>query len=270
VTAKPAFRSVISDLSKGLVLKPLVQSYLFDAQFPGIDLHIGADEHSLAHGPDGWFHPSTHPLWPARQLWFYQRHPEAIITEPKEYMGTLSITFGKLTHKFMQLCLSDLGVLVRPTMEEILADAEPGVEDALHRSRGHFDGELSLTVPGYPEDKLQLFEFKTRSPKARVIDDLDLDAFMAKYPDYYAQVQEYMRMSGLRLAIVLFFSMGFPWEMTEIHVPYSRAFAEGVREKYANVLQLVVEDEMPPPCCGPRSKESRACPARTVCPVANE
>ncbi len=268
MSARPAFRqqAPLADLSKGLVLKPMLQKYLFDAEFPSISLEIGPDEHSLAHGPDGWFHPSTHPAWEARQLYWYMAAPDKMLRESKEYMGTLSITFGKLTHKFVQLCLADMGVLVSPTKEQILNGEEPDARDPVARSKGHYDGELEVHIPSHPDQTRCLFEFKTRSPRSNVIADLDLPAFTAKYPEYYLQVQDYMRMTGLRVAIVLMMSMGFPWEMTEVHIPYDREVALSIERKYLTVLECVVAETMPSPCCAPGSKESRGCPARLVCP----
>lgn len=269
-TAKPKvtpnFRRIVGDLSKGTVLKPLLHSYLFDARFPGISLDLPKqDEHALAKGPDGWFHPSTHPMWGARLLWYYQHEPQAILTEPKEYMGTMSILFGTLTHKFVQLCLADMGVLVAPTVEQILNGEEPEAIAEDTRSRGHFDGELDLVMPEHPELTRQLFEFKTRSPMAKLPEDLDLEWFKEKHPEYYAQVQDYMRMTGLRIAIVLMMWMGYPWELREFHVPYDHAVAQGLATKYRRALDVEV---MPEPCCNPRSAASKICPARGICPVA--
>lgn len=260
----PHFRRIVTDLSSGTVLKPLLHSYLFDAEFPGIEMSIPkVDGHDLAFGPDGWFHPSTHPLLGERFLWYYLNEPQAIIPEQKEYMGTLSILIGKLMHTFIQTCLADMGVLVAPTMQQILDGEEPAITDEEARSRGHYDGELELVIPAHPSIQRQLFEFKTRSPMAKLPDDLDLEWFKVKHPAYYAQVQEYMRMTGLRLAVVLMMWMGFPWELREFHVPYEPHFAQGVADKYRRVLVATSE---PSPCCAPGSAAAKSCAARGICP----
>jgi hypothetical protein len=249
----PNFSKVITDLSKGTILKPLLHSYLFDAKFPK-DFSVDFHHHVMARKEDGWFHPSTHPLWPARKLWLYARHTDQVITQPKEYMGTLSVTIGHAVHSFIQMCLKDLGVLEA---------AEVYVEDPVLRSRGSMDGVL--TLDGFPGHPRQMFEFKTSNlMKLSSKKDLDIDTFRETWPDYYMQVQEYMRLSGIHQTVLLFMAMGYPWELREFHIPYNPALAQSVVIKYREALG----DVMPAPCCGPGSKTSKACELRAVCPIA--
>jgi len=259
------FARIVKGIGNGEVLIPLLHSYLYDATFPE-DFSVNFRQHSMNRAPDGWFHPSTHPLWPARKLWLYARDPEAAVVLPKEYMGAMSVTIGTAVHSFIQMCLDDLGVLVMHEVWE--GDAwvrkpEYPYEDVALHARGSVDGILKLTIPAYPESR-QLFEFKTSNlMKLSKIKNLDLDAFIKTWPDYYAQVQEYMRLTGLRVAVVLFMAMGYPWELREFHVPYNPAVAQDIADKY----RLAMHTDMPQPCCGPGSKTARACEMRTVCPV---
>lgn len=267
---KPAFRRIMADLSKGTVLKPLIHSYLFEAQFPDFSVDfrkIGPRK------PDGKFHPSEHPLWPERMLWWYLTAPDQIVVEPKEYMGTLSVTIGTVMHEFMRMCLWDLGIAL--TVEEMRAEGwsvpkrsnEARLDDEQTGAAGSMDGILKLMIPSHPQLARQHFEYKTSNPAAlQRFDDLDLAYYMKRWPGYYAQNQEYMRMSGLRLSIVLFMAMGYPWESREIHVPYDPHFSEDVRQKYIRVREAERDGMMPDPCCGPGSKDSKVCPARMVCP----
>lgn len=270
----PVFRELANEADLGLVLKPLLRAYLYDAKFPG-DFSVRFEKHDLDFGPDGWFHPSTHPLWPARMLYYYLTEPQAMIPEMREYMGTLSITFGKAMHGFITMCLQDQGVLLTPEdfeAEGIAWNPKTGEPIAIDRdtgSRGSMDGILRLQMQPYIADgsNRQVFEFKTRSPKAKVIPDLDLEAYKEKYDTYYAQNQDYMRMTGYRMTIVLLMSLGYPWEMTEVHVPFDPKFALAVRDKYVEVRSAAAAKSPPLPCCGVKSKEAKVCPARTVCPV---
>ena len=263
---KPAFRRIASDAQKGLMVKPLLHAYLYEARFPE-DFSVNFRKHSLDHGPDGWFHPSTHPLWPERKLYLYLAHPEKFIAEEKGHMGVLSITMGTAMHGFVSMCLDDLGVLVKPPADEPCRCGDPEcdewyVEDVLTGARGHQDGRLAIN------GGRQGFEFKTISPKARLPEDLDLDWLKEKHPDYYAQQQEYMRLSGYRFTVILFLVMGYPWESREIHIPYDAAFAEGVADKYLRVRAALADREIPRiECCKPRSATARACEVRAACPV---
>lgn len=261
------FARIVKGLDKGTVLIPLLHSYLYDAEFPD-DFSVHFRRHKMKREPDGWFHPSEHPLWPARKLWLYANHPESTVTMVKEYMGAMSVTIGTAVHSFIQMCLDDLGLLVMTEREvngQMEKTAEHYVEDAVLRSRGSMDGILKLKIPG-SSSELQHFEFKTSNlMKLSKIKDLDLDAFRTTWPDYYVQVQEYMRMSGLRLSVVLFLAMGYPWELREFHIPYEPAIAQDISNKYS----LAVRPEMPPPCCAPGSKTAKACEMRFVCPIGS-
>lgn len=263
------FRGAMQQAQKGLLLKPILHNYLFDAEFP--DFSVEFRNHSMNRPPDGWFHPSEHPLWPERRLYHYLMHPDLMVPEKKEYMGTLSVTIGTAMHGFIEMCLGDAGV--RPKALQVctacppeLGCIEPGVIDKEAGSRGHMDGILDFSSIKVPNEALTqpIFEFKTSNQmKLRSLGDLDLDEYIRKWPDYYAQNQEYMRMSGRRAVVVLFLGMGFPWEMREIHVPYDHAFAMGIRDKYLRVRQQVADQRPSRDCCG----KPRSCPAGRVCGI---
>jgi hypothetical protein len=262
------FKAAIRDARSGLLLKPIITNFLFDAKFPDFDMQFR--KHEMERKPDGWFHPSTHPLWSARQLYAYLAHPALMRPEKKEYMGTLSVTVGQAMHGFMEVCLEAAGV--RPpalnTCTTCAPDApahnEPGVVDAEIGERGHMDGVLdlsSLSVPG-PEYLNPVFEFKTSNDrKASKLTDLDVETYRKMWPDYYAQNQSYMRLSGRRLVVVLVMVMGFPWEMREVHVPYDPAFASQIRDKFLAVRRAVQDQNPPPGCCGGRT----GCPSAGAC-----
>jgi hypothetical protein len=249
-----ALKAILKDSSKGLVLKPVLHTYLYDAKFPDFSVHF--INHEMTREPDGYFHPSTHPLWTERQLFWYLVRPEMMQEELKDHMGTLAVTMGTAAHGFVQNCLG-------PNGAGVLLDAEVYVEDQESGSRGSMDGVLKL--PHRDED---VFEFKTSNPmKLAKIEDHDLESYREKWPVYYAQNQEYMRMSGYRNTIVLFMTMSYPFVMKEFIVPYDPPFALGIRDKYLRVRQAVADQQQPMPCCNVKSAQARSCIARAVCDV---
>lgn len=251
--AKPIFDTIMKQSAGGLHLAPILNSYLYQAKYPP-SFSVDFVKHESHRAPDNWFHPSTHPLWEARQLYYYIAEPDRFIAEPLEYMGALSTTMGTAIHGFIQMCLKDTGVLI---------DDEVAVVDDVLLSRGHMDGILQL--PGVGRTG---FEFKTSgSFKANTLVDNDVEVFKTKFPVYYAQVQEYMRISGLRKFVVLFMLMGYPWTTKEIMVDYDIMAAETIASKYRLVRQAVADGVPPDPCCAPRSKTAKACGARGVCPI---
>lgn len=266
------FSRAMRDAQQGLVLKPILHNYLYDAKFPDFAVHF--KNHEMERAPDGWFHPSTHPLWEARMLYHYLANPHLMVAEKKEYMGTLSVTIGSAMHGFIQMCLEDAGVLPKELQACEVCPAgvplhEPGVIDEEAGERGHMDGLLDLSRISLPTPDLAwpVFEFKTSNMmKLSKVDDLDLEAYRAKWPDYYAQNQSYMRMSGRRYVVVLFLGMGYPWEMKEIHVPYDPAFAQQVRAKYLAVRQAVADQRPPEVCCN----KVKSCPAGRICATTKD
>ena len=68
------------------------------------------------------------------------------------------------------------------------------------------------------------------------IRDMDTGQFREKWPKYWAQGQECMRLSGLRKYIFLFMTMGSPWEFREFHLDFDPAFAMATEEKYLAVI----------------------------------
>mgnify|MGYP000862407070 FL=1 len=271
--AASIFRGIAKDPREGLVLKPLLHSYLFDAEWAG-DFSIEFKKGSDRRVPDGWFHPSEHPRWPERRLYYYMTQPEAMIGENFAYMSTLSVTMGKAMHGFIESCLQHLGLLL--TTDELRdlgfdvnpKDGEPSVSRPDTNSRGHMDGILKVHLPRWPTAPYHHFEFKTsNNMKLGKIKDLDLDAFIEKWPDYYAQAQEYLRMTGLQVSVVLFLGMGFPWEIREFHIPANPQYQADTANKYRSVMAHAEKGIVPQPCCSPRSAEAKDCPARAVCPV---
>lgn len=258
----PAFRTLLKSIGNEEILVPMLRSVLHDPSFNAFTIEV---EGFVTRPPDGWFWPSTHPTWNERHLYEYVTNPARLLGEPMDPTGTLAVTAGSFFHTFVQTVLVREGILEQqpkvcgcgrehPERAEVyLVDPEAGV-------RGHSDGVVHDGSG---------FEFKTmtplkldRAPRGTPTDPEVLKWFRTKCADYYAQAQEYLRMSGRRRMIVLIVSLTYPFNMREIHVAYDHAFATATREKYLRVREAV-KSGTPPRCiCGPQSK---TCPARAVC-----
>jgi hypothetical protein len=273
------FSGAMRDIAQGLLVKPVLHNYLYDARFPEFDLHFAKQD--MHREPDDWFHPSTHPLMHPRVLYQYLAHPKTFPVEIKQYMGTLAVTLGTISHEFIQVCLTDSGIrpaalqkctTCKPKRKKVngkmvtIECKEPGVLNEELGERGHMDGLLDFTgFPNVPDEKMSpVFEFKTTNDnfgRLSKIEDNDLSVFKTKWPDYYAQQQRYMRMSKRSYSIVLMMEMSFPFTMREFHIPYDFALNNEIDQKYRRVRQAVA-DQRPPWCCG-----MKGCLARPVCGV---
>lgn len=251
------FGRVLRDTDRGLKVKPILHNYLHDANFPDFSVHF--EKGDGRRSPDGWFHPSKHPLLPERWLYYYLTQPDLLIAEPMPYMNTLSVTMGKALHGFFEMCLKDAKYLLpREPGDCDCGDpqcTEWGFVDEEVGERGHTDG---MSTDG------EIFEFKTITEMARKIkalEDLDEVGFKATWPDYWAQQQSYQRMSGRRTTRVLFFTLGFPWEMREFVINFDPSFSHQVATKYLKVRQAVADGRPPSPCCG----GLKTCATRRLC-----
>lgn len=276
----PNFRRALNEVSEQLVLKPLVELYLAEARFPD-KFTVTFHKAGKARKPDGFFHSSTHPLWPARMLYYYLTAPDDMEVEMLSYESRMAVTMGTAVHGFVQMCIRDAGYMMPLPEGNCVACRKPhgfkenecdefGVFDKSVGTKGHMDGIVRVPLVGARWSPTQpgLFEFKTMNPnKARGLTDNDLAWFIEKCPDYYAQVQEYMEASGLRQCLVLIAILGFPWKLVEIQVPYDPGFSLTTRNKYKLVREHQRLLVPPDPCCSITSKEAKTCPARRACPV---
>lgn len=239
------FRRVLSDIHDKRILIPTIRAALADPSFKGFPLQI---EPWLTREWDGWFHPSTHATWTARQLTYLMGHPDIFVEEGRDLLFVLAVTQGKFWHTFIQRVLLDHHVLVQD--EVPLIDPE-------HNRRGHADGRLADG---------QLFEFKTAGDW--VVKQMQTVADLKEHkPEYYAQTQDYLDMAGAPSMRYLVMTLSSPFPMTEFVVPADPVFQAAQREKYTTAITAHRSGTVPDACCALRSKEARACPARHICPV---
>jgi hypothetical protein len=261
----PNFQTMASMASADLLIKPLLYRYFHEAEFPDTHTVTFRKEESEDRVPDGWFHPSEHSTKTARQLYHYLAEPEQWQGWRPDYTLRMSVLMGSAVHDFGEMALKHLGLLMQPS-GTCVACGKPqpseckefGARDDETGSRGHMDGILRLAILG-----MGGFELKTCAPMViRNIADGDVVAFRKKWPYYYAQIQEYMRMTGLPFYIVLFFGMGNPWEMREFKIEADLLFQQQTKNTYLAARRAFELGKPPEACCGPRSKQSRECPAR--------
>jgi hypothetical protein len=245
----PTFRGIAEYAAEGCLVKPLFNQFILDPSFKfEFNLYIS---HVVNREPDGWFHASTHPTASTRELWLYLARPHLQPPRQMDYAGRMATLFGTTAHGLIEAFLNWMGVMVPLPEGDCPACGRPykpprarqsskwcmehGAVDLETRSRCHMDGILNFTPQG-----VFGFDFKTiYTFGLSKCPDMDQDFFREKWPRYYAQMQECMRLSGLRRYIVLFLTMGTPWETREYHLDYDPEFAERTREKYLRVISCV-------------------------------
>lgn len=268
-TIKPSmlFKTLINEGDNDARLVPILAGYLQRGELPD-PFRVKVRGGSGDVGPDDYFHPSGHPLMGDRQLYFYLTRPDDWVREPLGYIGRMSTLMGSVMHEIVETALTDCGYLIKPKGQCVACGKlqpkecrEHGALDNVLGTRGHMDGRLRY------DGKERGFEFKTAIAfSLKDVRNNDVEAFRAKWPKYYAQVQEYMRMTSLTGYVVVFMAMGNPWTLREFHIDYDPFYAAETAVKYHRVRQAVKDGRMPDPCCSAGSVQSKNCPA-TSCPI---
>ena len=244
-------RRALSSAQSGEILIPRVEAALASREWETFTVTIKGPKKDRK--PDGWFHPSTHPLWDEAALYYYLTAPDKLILEPFDSTSWQAVSAGTFWHAFISPILVKSGVLIEQDVP--VSDPEVG-------SRGEMDGVLK--GPNGNEG----WEFKTMNsrkmdkiPKGGPSTPEVLQWFMETCPVYVAQADEYLRISGLPAMRFLIGSTEYPFKKREILLPYNEHRANQTRDKYRRVRQAV-DDGRPPLGCG---KKSMDCPARAIC-----
>lgn len=249
----PTFTYVGDMAVADMLVKPLLVGYLTsDAAY---EMTIRT-ERPRERAPDGWFHASSHPSLEVPELVAYLRAPREVPKEmPRDYVMMMATTIGTIMHEVSRQALEKkLKLAIPPPRGECLACHRPrpgkcrehAVTDAALGARGHLDGILNFTEvptrdiprdPGVIEPgllaRLHGYDFKTAMTMTlKDVPEMNEAAFKAKWPRYWWQAQEYMRMTGLRQYIVLVMGIGTPWTMKEFHIRYSAAAAADIERRY--------------------------------------
>lgn len=223
----------------GCLIKPVLQEFFQrDVQ---LDLRIRFTR-VMDRPYDGWFHSSVHPGQPEYNLWLYLAHPEKVKRERMGYVGAMSTMFGTITGEVLKEALRQAGIAVRVPKGTCAACglpqpskcAEHGAADEDTRSRGHLDD-----IASFPDKGTYGIDWKTIHPYGlSKAPDMDPVFFREHWPHYWAQGQDYMRLTGLRRFIFFFLGLGNPWEMREYHIDFDPVFCFEVEAKYKRVIQL--------------------------------
>lgn len=258
-------KRTLSAAARGHIIIPVVRAAMVDPQFRSFNVKVRGWREGVREF-DGWFHPSTHGSWTARQLALYLKHGKQVPTEKPGQEFVMAVTQGSFWHEFFQRVLLREGLLARnpgaKASDPIEKLVEVQLQDPYHNRRGHADGRMT-TSEG------ELFEFKTmNSWKQKKIENED-DLREQNPFGYFDQAQDYLDIAGAQRMRYLTMSLESPFPMTEFVVHADPEYQAAKRRRYRLAIEHHARGTMPPPCggCGVRSKMAKACPVRTFCPV---
>jgi hypothetical protein len=256
------FQRTLAGLRDDQVIIPVIRAALNDPDFAPFDVRVRGWEEGRREF-DGWFHPSTHASWTARQLALYLRHGAEMKPQPPGLSFVASVTQGLFWHRFAQQLLLDKGILRRnpgtTEADDIEDQCEVTLVDSLHNRRGHADGRMAMA-----DD--ELFEMKTMTP--RKVDQFTEKILRDKNPyGYYSQTQDYLDIAGFPKMRYFVLGMASPYAMQEFVVHADPVFQSTQRKKYRQAVEAVQDGRLPQPCCGVGSTIAKNCVVGEFCEI---
>jgi hypothetical protein len=239
----------------GCLVKPVLMAFMCSDQAAELKVRAGKP---VERAPDRWFHCSTHAVMPEDRLVAYLRQPAETPPASRDYPLSMSFAMGTIMGDVARQVLEKTGFAIVPSREpcDVCGQQRPKCREHAAsqpelRSRGHLDSILNFTglptegmprtVAGMNEagimSLLHGYDHKTANPMTlRELPEMDEEAFKAKYPKYWWQFQEYMRLTGLRKYICLIQALGSPWTVKEYHIPFDPDAAADIERRYKGAL----------------------------------
>ena len=198
--------------------------------------------------PDGYFHPSSHPMLGEREL-YYRFHPDfrdKLAWEPNTVEKQMAFAVGSAIHAVVQTQMIQSGLTTPEDIEVEYVNEE-------HNVRGRIDW-----MTHHPNGTRLLVELKTRTPRKF--------AYQTEpEPSWVAQVNLGLDSQDCDLGILLMLEAGYPFRLTEFRIRRDPILLESIYAKFDRVRAAIAANEPPRHCCAPDSTEMKKCPARGHC-----
>lgn len=205
--------------------------------------------------PDGYFHPSSHSLKTARQLYyeFSPDHKHLVEREPWSMPLMMASSVGSSIHALLQTQLQMAG-LCGPN------DIEPEYTNLEHWVRGRGD-----VVVHHPTEGAIPVEIKTRTAykynSTTIADMPSWEIQLSLACDNLSERYD----TDFTYGILLMVEMGWPFRMKELRVPRNDAKLAETYAKFDYVRECIRTSTPPPYCCSLGSETMKACPVRHAC-----
>ena len=251
-----ATSSIYNNIFKRLQQKELILPYFETAMLADNwpDSYTVTIDSSPYYGKgDGYFHPSTHALMGAREL-YYRFHPDTrdrIILERKTLQSHNTLAIGSALHGVIQTQMQMAGLVREENIEYEYVNKE-------HHVRGRID-----FIVDHPNGQTIPVELKTQNSYA-----------FAKQeeikPTWDAQLSIGLDNFGADFGILLVMESGWPYRMREYRVPRNDTLLSEVYSKFDYVRECVALNKPPKYCCTYESTTMKGCAARALCWLAED
>lgn len=245
---KAGQRSIFKSLAERDLLIPYFRNALLSQDWP-LKYNVTIDSSPYYGRGDGYFHPSTHGLMPARQLYYHflPATRDKMIPRDRTITDEMTLAMGSSLHGVVQTQFEMAG-LIKGTED---VEVEYVIEQ--HHVRGRVD-----FIVHHPNGQVIPVELKTQNSRAF--------AFQKEIkPIWDAQLSMGLHGTGHAMGILLVLESGYPYQMREYRVPRNDALLSQIFAKFDYVRECVALGTPPEYCCAPGTKEMEACPAKLEC-----
>lgn len=254
-----AFDNILRQLADKQIILPILENQMRADDWPeSFTVTVDSSPYyglNADGSPDGYFHPSTHPMRTARQL-YYEFHPEhrkSIEHEPFSLQRLMTLSVGTSIHAILQTQMQMTGLVGEDDLEVEYINRE-------HHVRGRAD-----MVVHHPTEGPVMVEIKTRN--SRRFDTTTIETM----PSWQAQLslachnlsEQYDH--DFRYGILLMAESGWPFRLKELRVERNDRLLDEIYRKFDFVRESIAQNTPPPLCCGYDSPEMRGCHARHAC-----
>lgn len=240
--------SVLSSLGEKEILLPYFRNSILAQSWPN-SYRVEIDSSPYYGKGDGYFHPSSHAMMGAREL-YYRFHPkyrDSLVHEPRTVQGEMTFAMGSALHAIIQTQMEMAGLLRGPQ------DCEVEYVIAEHHVRGRAD-----FVIAHPDGNTYVGEIKTTNSRS-------FDMIKGVRPYWDAQISLALHGLGYETAILIVVEAGFPYRIREHRVDRNDRLLSEIFNKFDYVRDCIAADTPPEHCCPLDSPQMKRCPARYDC-----
>lgn len=243
------YKDVFKSLANRDLLIPYLRNAILSDDWPD-SYFIKVDSSPYYGLGDGYFHPSTHALMGAREL-YYMFHPEyrdRLIPEHRDVQDEMTLAMGSSLHAVVQTQFVQSGLLREDDVEVEYVIPE-------HHVRGRID-----FIVDHPVGDRIVVEFKTRNSRS-----FSFQRKTGILPEWDAQLSMALHAKGQPYGVLLVLESGYPYRMMEFKVPRNDALLSEIFTKFDYVRECIALDIPPTHCCPIGSVQNKDCPARYEC-----
>lgn len=247
------YGSVLSSLADKDLLLPYFRNAILSKRWPDT-YTVRIDSGPYYGRDDGYFHPSSHPLMGARELYyrFHPDHRDHLHHEQRNVQSEMTLAMGSALHGIIQAQFQMAGLI----RSEEDVEVEYIIEE--HHVRGRAD-----FIVHHPDGNTYVCELKTQNSRS-----FDLQNNIK--PIWDAQLSMALHGLGYPTGVLLVLESGYPYRMREYRVSRNDTLLSEIFDKFDYVRECIAANSPPEHCCPLDSIAMKACPARYSCWLAGQ